>query len=104
MSFQGKNRVILEGAVHVAKGTSADAVILAAALSDEKRFLRESLDASVRVISAAGATARRASQEDGEMLALPEVKLRRRGRAKVALLEGLAAGLLLPGQRVVVIS
>jgi diadenylate cyclase len=104
MSFHGKNRAILEGAIHVAKGTSADAVILAAALSEEKRFLRESLDAGVRVISAAGATARRASQEDGEMLALPEVKLRRRGRAKVALLEGLAAGLLLPGQRVVVIS
>ena len=104
MTSESKNRVILEGAVHVAKGTSADAVILAAALTDEKRFLRDSLEPNVRVISAAGSTAKRSAIEDGEMLALPEVKLRRRGRAKVALLEGLAAGLLLPGQRVVVIS
>jgi diadenylate cyclase len=104
MTSESKNRVILEGAVHVAKGTSADAVILAAALTDEKRFLRDSLEPSVRVISAAGSTAKRSAIEDGEMLALPEVKLRRRGRAKVALLEGLAAGLLMPGQRVVVIS
>src|SRR5688572_33245918 len=92
MTSESKNRVILEGAVHVAKGTSADAVILAAALTDEKRFLRDSLEPSVRVISAAGSTAKRSAIEDGEMLALPEVKLRRRGRAKVALLEGLAAG------------
>ena len=104
MTADSKNRVILEGAVHVAKGTSADAVILAAALTDEKRFLRDSLEPNVRVISAAGSTAKRSAIEDGEMLALPEVKLRRRGRAKVALLEGLAAGLLMPGQRVVVIS
>ena len=104
MTADSKNRVILEGAVHVAKGTSADAVILAAALTDEKRFLRDSLEPNVRVISAAGSTAKRSAVEDGEMLALPEVKLRRRGRAKVALLEGLAAGLLMPGQRVVVIS
>jgi DNA integrity scanning protein DisA with diadenylate cyclase activity len=104
MTSESKNRVILEGAVHVARGTSADAVILAAALTDEKRFLRDSLEPNVRVISAAGSTARRSAVEDGEMLALPEVKLRRRGRAKVALLEGLAAGLLMPGQRVVVIS
>ena len=104
MTSESKNRVILEGAVHVAKGTSADAVILAAALTDEKRFLRDSLEPNVRVISAAGSTAKRSAVEDGEMLALPEVKLRRRGRAKVALLEGLAAGLLMPGQRVVVIS
>jgi diadenylate cyclase len=104
MMADSKNRVILEGAVHVAKGTSADAVILAAALTEEKRFLRDSLEPNVRVITAAGSTAKRSAIEDGEMLALPEVKLRRRGRAKVALLEGLAAGLLLPGQRVVVIS
>ncbi|MEX2281400.1 MAG: diadenylate cyclase [Gemmatimonadota bacterium] len=104
MSTENKNRAILEGAVHVAKRTSADAVILAAALTNEKRFLRDALEPGVRVITAAGSTARRSAIEDGEMLALPEVKLRRRGRAKVALLEGLASGLLLPGQRVVVIS
>jgi DNA integrity scanning protein DisA with diadenylate cyclase activity len=41
---------------------------------------------------------------EGEVLMLPEVRLRRRGRAKIALLEGLAAGYLEPGERVVVIS
>lgn len=99
-----KNRAILEGAVHVAQKTRADAVILAAALPEEKRLLRELLGEDVRVIAATGGTARRDAIEDGEMLALPEVRLRRRGRAKVALLEGLAAGFLTPGQRVVVIS
>src|SRR5690606_20640506 len=42
--------------------------------------------------------------KDGELLILPEIRMRRRGRAKVALLEGLASGFLQPGQRVVVIS
>ncbi|MGH7467690.1 MAG: DNA integrity scanning protein DisA nucleotide-binding domain protein [Longimicrobiales bacterium] len=102
--MQAKNRALLEGAVHVARGTGADAVILAAAMPEEKRFLRDALGSSVRVLTAAGSTARRDALEDGEVLVLPEVKLRRRGRAKIALLEGLAAGLLLPGQRVVVIS
>jgi diadenylate cyclase len=99
-----KNRAILEGAVHVAKQTRADAVILAAALPEERRLLRELLGENMRVIAATGATARRDAVEDGEMLAIPEVRLRRRGRAKVALLEGLAAGFLTPGERVVVIS
>src|SRR6185369_17039463 len=99
-----KNRAILEGAVHVARETHADAVILAASLSEEKRFLREALGPKARVLSAAGHNAQRDALADGEMLVLPEVHLRRRGRAKVALLEGLAAGILLPGERVVVIS
>jgi diadenylate cyclase len=104
MESRNKNRAILEGAVQVARGTGADAVILAAVMEEEKRFLRDALGASVRVIGAAGSAGRPDSFEDGEMLSLPEVKLRRRGRAKVALLEGLAAGFLTPGQRVVVIS
>jgi DNA integrity scanning protein DisA with diadenylate cyclase activity len=104
MVLPGKNRAILEGAIHVAKATGADAVILAAALHEEKRFLRQALGPSARVISAAGHTARRDALDEGEMLALPEVHLRRRGRAKIALLEGLAAGVLSPGERVVVIS
>jgi hypothetical protein len=99
-----KNRAILEGAVHVAQQTRADAVILAAALPEERRLLRQLLGENARVIAATGATARRDAVEDGEMLAIPEVRLRRRGRAKVALLEGLAAGYLTPGERVVVIS
>jgi diadenylate cyclase len=44
------------------------------------------------------------AEREGEVLLLPEVRLRRRGRAKIALLEGLAAGYLEPGERVVVIS
>lgn len=103
MVIQNKNRAILEGAVHVARETHADAVILAAALSEERRFLRDALGPDARVIAAAGPTARGAA-DDGEMLGLPEVRLRRRGRAKIALLEGLAAGVLSPGERVVVIS
>jgi DNA integrity scanning protein DisA with diadenylate cyclase activity len=104
MESRNKNRAILEGAVQVARGTGADAVILAAVMDEEKRFLSDALGASVRVIGAAGSAGRPDTIEDGEMLTLPEVKLRRRGRAKVALLEGLAAGVLSPGQRVVVIS
>lgn len=88
----------------MAKATEADAVILAAALAEEQAFLRDELGDNARVITATGATAKRDAHNDGEMLALPEVRLRRRGRAKVALLEGLAAGFLSPGQRVVVIS
>lgn len=99
-----KNKAILEGAIHVAKATDADAIILAAALAEEQKFLRDSLDETTRVISATGSTATRAAAADGEMLALPEVRLRRRGRAKVALLEGLAAGFLSPGQRVIIVS
>jgi DNA integrity scanning protein DisA with diadenylate cyclase activity len=104
MVLPRKNRAILEGAVHVARETGADAVILAASLAEEKRFLREALGPDARVLSAAGQNAQRDALADGEMLVLPEVHLRRRGRAKVALLEGLAAGVLSPGERVVVIS
>ena len=104
MVLPKKNRAILEGAVHVARATAADAVILAASLSEEKKFLREALGPNARVLSASGHTAHRDAVEDGEMLVLPEVRLRRRGRAKVALLEGLASGVLSPGDRVVVIS
>lgn len=103
-TVHAKNRAIIQGAVHIARETGADAVILAAALDEEKRFLRTALDDQARVIIAAGGTASQDAVRDGEMLAIPEVRLRRRGRAKVALLEGLAAGVLAPGDRVVVIS
>lgn len=102
--MQSKNRAIIQGAVLVARETGADAVILAAALEDERRFLRETLGSTARLIVAGGPPGSADSLRDGEMLAIPEVRLRRRGRAKVALLEGLAAGVLAPGDRVVVIS
>lgn len=99
-----KNRAIIEGAAHIARETGADAVILAAALREEKEYLERALGASHPIIAAGGANALRGAIADGEILALPEVRLRRRGRAKIALLEGLAAGYLQAGQRVIVIS
>ncbi|HEY0305677.1 MAG TPA: diadenylate cyclase [Longimicrobiales bacterium] len=97
-----KNKAIIEGAIHIARRTGARAVILAASLPEERAQLQRELGEGARVfITHAGpATAAR----DGEVLILPEVRLRRRGRAKIALLEGLAAGYLEPGERVVVIS
>jgi|SRR5688572_5964649 diadenylate cyclase len=97
-----KNQAIIEGAIHVARQTGARAVILAASLPDERALLQKELGHNTRVFTthAGPPTAER----EGEVLLLPEVRLRRRGRAKIALLEGLAAGYLEPGERVVVIS
>jgi diadenylate cyclase len=97
-----KNRAIIEGAIHLVQQLDARAVILAASLPDERALLRDSLGEGVRILSThAGTTT---SAHEREVLILPEVRLRRRGRAKIALLEGLAAGYLEPGERVVVIS
>lgn len=97
-----KNKAIIEGAIHLAQQLNARAVILAASLPEERALLQSSLGAEVRVLTThAGATA---AVREREVLILPEVRLRRRGRAKIALLEGLAAGYLEPGERVVVIS
>ncbi|MGQ0814505.1 MAG: DNA integrity scanning protein DisA nucleotide-binding domain protein [Gemmatimonadota bacterium] len=97
-----KNRAIIEGAARVARDTHASAVIVAAALVEERELLRGAVGDDVRVLTAAGTSPRR--PEDGEVLVLPEVRLRRRGRSKIALLEAIAAGYLQPGQRVVVVS
>lgn len=97
-----KNKAILEGAIHVARRTNARAVILAATLPEEREFLQQALGEGARVFTThAGPTT---AQREGEVLILPEVRLRRRGRAKIALLEGVAAGYLEPGERVIVIS
>lgn len=97
-----KNRAILEGAIHVARRTNARAVILAASLPEERDFLQHALGVGARVFTThAGPMA---PNHEGEVLILPEVRLRRRGRAKIALLEGVAAGYLEPGERVIVIS
>ena len=98
-----KNKAIIEGAARVAMDTRAAAVIIAAALHEERDLLRAFLRDDIRVLTTAGGVARSMS-DDGEVLVLPEVRLRRRGRAKIALLEAVAAGFLEPGQRVVVIS
>lgn len=102
LDVHSRNRAVLEGAIVVAREADADAVVLAAALVEEARFLRETIGHDRRVLTAAVGGA--AGRDDGDVVTLPEVRLRRRGRAKIALLEGLAAGLLHPDERVVVIS
>ncbi len=98
-----RNRAVIDGAMLIARETGADAVLLAAALPEEAQYLESAMRAERRIIAAApsrnGAVAR-----ENDVIALPEVRLRRRGRAKIALMEGLAAGLLFPGEKVVVIS
>ena len=97
-----KNKAIIEGAVLVARRTDARAVILAATLPEEREMLQGALGTSTRIFTTRGGEA--SAARDHEVLILPEVRLRRRGRAKIALLEGLAAGYLEPGERVVVIT
>jgi diadenylate cyclase len=98
-----KNRAIIDGAVVVARETGAAAVILAGWLPEERRYLEVALGGG-RIISAAAPDTDGLQLDDTEILVLPRVRLRRRGRAKVALLEGLASGALQPGERVVVLS
>jgi diadenylate cyclase len=100
------NRAILDGAMLIAEETGAEAVILAAALPEEAAYLRQALASKGRRVIAASGQKNNGSAPlaDGEVVSLPSVRLRRRGRAKVALLESLAAGLLHAGERVVVIS
>jgi diadenylate cyclase len=97
-----RNRALVEGAVVIAEQSDADAVVLSVPLPEERRWLRERL--GQRRLIAAVSSAAHVAVDDGEILMLPHVRLRRRGRAKVALLEALATGLLEPGDRVVVIS
>ena len=99
-----ENQAMLDGAVLIAQHTGADAVILAAPLAEESAYLREKLGGRMRVITAASTNEPHAADIDAEVVALPAVRLRRRGRAKIALLEGLAGGMLNPGEKVVVIS
>ncbi|MGQ0562441.1 MAG: DNA integrity scanning protein DisA nucleotide-binding domain protein [Gemmatimonadota bacterium] len=98
-----KNRAIIDGAARVAGDIDASAVIIAASLHEERDLLKRTLGNGVRVLTTAGGITRHAP-EDGEVLVLPEVRLRRRGRAKIALLEAIAAGYLEAGQRVIVVS
>lgn len=98
-----KNKALIDGAVVVARETGAAAVILAGWLPEERSYLDRVLDGR-RVISVAESTADGAVLEDAEVLVLPQVRLRRRGRAKIALLEALASGFLQPGERVIVLS
>lgn len=98
-----KNRALIEGAVVVARQAGAAAVILAGWLPEERRYLQGALQGR-RIISAGHPDSSELNVDDAEVIVLPRVRLRRRGRAKIALLEGLASGLLNPGERVVVLS
>jgi diadenylate cyclase len=98
-----RNRALIEGAIVVARESRASAVVLAAWLPEERQHLERAVP-DLRVISATNPGRDARGLDDGEVLLLPRVRLRRRGRAKVALLEGLASGLLQPGERVVVVS
>ncbi len=102
--MQPTNRAILDSATIMARETGAKAVVLAAALPEETEYLRQRLGDGTRVIAAATTNGDSALWAEPDVLALPEVRMRRRGRAKIALLEGLAAGLLRPDERVIVIS
>lgn len=97
-----KNRAIITAAAQVATETGASAVILAAQLDEERDLLQGMVGEAVRVLTTSGSASKRG--EDNEVLVLPEVRLRRRGRSKIALLEAVTAGYLQPGQRVVVVS
>ncbi|HEX7119239.1 MAG TPA: diadenylate cyclase [Longimicrobiales bacterium] len=98
-----KNRAILDGAVLVARETGAHAILLAAALPEETDYLREMVGPEGHIIAAA-TNGESGLITEADVLSLPEVRMRRRGRAKIALLEGLAAGLLRPDERVIIIS
>lgn len=94
---------MLESAIVMAQRAGADVIVLAAELEAEASFLRDALGPRCRVLAASvGGNGYRRRELD--VLALPELRLRRRGRAKIALLEGLAAGLIRRDEIVVVVS
>lgn len=99
-----RNRAVIDGAIVIAREAGADAILLAASLPEETAYLRERVGDELRVLAAGAAGEPAFTVRDGDLLVLPEVRMRRRGRAKIALLEGLSSGFLMPGQRVVVIS
>lgn len=101
--MQKRNQALIDGAIVIVRESAADAVILAGWLPEEHAYIESRLNGT-RVISAALPSTDETIGTDAEALVLPQVRLRRRGRAKVALLEGLATGMLNAGERVVVIS
>ena len=100
----GQNRAIIDGALAVAREARADAIILAASGEDEFAYLSSHTTPGTRVIAASGGLTELIDAEDREVVVLPQLRLRRRGRAKVALLEALAHGALKSDEDVVIIS
>src|SRR5687767_9769326 len=95
---------MIDGALTIARETRADAIMLAAALPVERQYLTAHAGGSLRVLTAGTPPLESAERDDAEIVALPQVRLRRRGRAKDALLEAIASGALNPGESVVIIS
>jgi hypothetical protein len=102
---------MIDGAVTAAREAGADAIILAATMREERQYLEAGVKGAaaagrkpIRVVAGAGASEETTEGDDEEVLVLPQVRLRRRGRAKVALLEALATGALNAGESVVIIS
>jgi DNA integrity scanning protein DisA with diadenylate cyclase activity len=95
---------MIDGALAVATNAGADAIILAATLPAEQQYLERRVSNGTRVILRSGSVQDETEEGDAEVVTLPQVRLRRRGRAKVALLEALASGALRPGETVVIIS
>ena len=75
-----RNRAVIDGAVVIARQADVDAVLLAAALPEETRYLEETLGDERRVIAASPGLDGGGHGHDGDVIALPEVRLRRRGR------------------------
>jgi diadenylate cyclase len=98
-----KNRAVIDGAAIVAREAGAAAVILAGWLPEERRYLESIIDGQ-RIITSAQPGVDPHTLDDTEVIVLPQVRLRRRGRAKIALLEALAAGVLNAGERVIIVS
>ena len=99
-----QNTAIIDGAITVAREANAGAIMLAAKLPGEQAYLEAHVCSGVRVVPGRGSVPSDDETGDGELLVLPQIHLRRRGRAKVSLLEALAAGSLIPGESVVIIS
>lgn len=104
VGLRRENRAILDGAAVLAREAGADAVVLAAAADEEASYLDAVLPKTTRVITSTRDVGPLTGTEEDDLIPLPQVRLRRRGRAKVALLEGLASGVIHPGERVVVVS
>jgi len=102
--MRSENRAILDAAIVAARGADAHAVLLTSSEEAEAGYLRRRLGRGTRVISPLTGPGALTGSDEDEVITLPRIRLRRRGRAKVALLEALASGVILPGERVVVVS
>jgi hypothetical protein len=91
-----RNRAILDGAIAVAQQANTRAVLLVADLPEEAANLEAALGPGVQVIPVARGGMNHASKA---IVTLPDVRIHRKGAAKIALLKSLELGLLDVEQR-----